>query len=283
MKNHAGRWTPILIALVLLGGHTSAADTSQVAGIFAKKNLVAWCVVPFDAKKRGPKARAKMLHRLGLAKLAYDWRGEHVPTFEEEIQALKEQDIELFAFWGEHEEMFRLFEKHSLTPQVWKTVPSPKKGTQSEKVTAAGRQLLPLARRTERLNCKLGLYNHGGWGGQPENLVAVCRWLREKAAADRVGIVYNFHHGHEHLGTFPKNFKLMVPYLLCTNLNGMTRGGAKILPLGKGKEDLRVLKMIRQSSYQGPIGILDHRQELDAQQSLKQNLDGLETLLRQMK
>ena len=42
------------------------------------------------------------------------------------------------------------------------------------------------------------------------------------------------------------------------------------------------LKMIRDSGYRGPIGILDHRGNLDAEKSLKENLDGLETLLRKL-
>ena len=69
-----------------------------VEKVFAKDNLVAWCIVPFDAKKRGPAERAEMAKRLGFTKIAYDWRGEHVPTFEQEILEYKKRDIEFFAF-----------------------------------------------------------------------------------------------------------------------------------------------------------------------------------------
>ena len=48
-------------------------------GLFERDNLVAWCIVPFDAKKRGPEERAEMLHRLGFLRFAYDWRDEHLP------------------------------------------------------------------------------------------------------------------------------------------------------------------------------------------------------------
>ena len=34
-------------------------------GLLAPTNLVAWCIVPFDTKKRGPEERAEMLERLG--------------------------------------------------------------------------------------------------------------------------------------------------------------------------------------------------------------------------
>ncbi len=248
--------------------------------IFAKDNLVAWCVVPFDAKKRGPVERAEMLRRLGLTKLAYDWRGSHVPTFEQEILALKEQGIEFFAFWGQHEEMFRLFEHFEIAPQVWMTAPSPKDGSHEEKVEAAAKQLLPLVERTRELGCKLGLYNHGGWGGEPQNMAAVCAWLHENADGAHVGIVYNFHHGHAHIEQFPDLFALMKPYLLCVNLNGMNASGEpKILSLGQGQHEKGMLLAIVASGYQGPIGILDHRIEMDTEESLRENLEGLSKLV----
>ena len=46
----------------------------------SRDNLIAWCIVPFDSKKRGPEDRAAMLQKLGFKHFAYDWRGEHIPT-----------------------------------------------------------------------------------------------------------------------------------------------------------------------------------------------------------
>ena len=248
-------------------------------GIFAEDNLAAWCVVPFDAKKRGPAERAEMLGRLGFTKLAYDWRDEHVPTFEQEILALKKQGIEFFAFWGQHEEMFRLFEQYKIAPQVWMTASSPQEGSQEEKVEAAAKQLLPLVERTREMGCKLGLYNHGGWGGEPRNMAAVCAWLQENADGRHVGIVYNFHHGHADIERFSEFFSLMKPYLLCVNLNGMNAdGNPMILPVGQGQHERDMMQTIVDSGYQGPIGILDHRSEMDAEESLRQNLEGLKKL-----
>lgn len=261
----------ILIALTSQG--TSAKD------IFARDNLVAWCIVPFDAAKRDPAQRAEMLKRLGIHKVAYDWRSEHVPTFEQEILEYKKHGLEYFAFWSEHKEAFRLFEKHQLHPQIWKTLRSPQTGTQQEKVAGAAKAMLPLVERTRKMGCKLGLYNHGGWGGEPENMVAVCKWLRDNVKAGHVGIVYNFHHGHDHIDDFTESLELMKPYLLCLNLNGMNDNAKpKILPLGRGQHDLRLLKVVHDSGYQGPIGILDHRNELDAEKSLSENLRGLQKL-----
>jgi len=262
---------------------TAANGPAAGSSVFAKDNLVAWCIVPFDAAKRGPKQRAEMLVRLGIERVAYDWRAQHVPTFEQEILAYQEHGLEYFAFWGWHPSMASLIEKHGIRPQLWITNPSPAADTQEKRVEAAAKALLPRVELAGRLGCKLGLYNHGGWGGEPDNLVAVCRRLREKAGAGHVGIVYNLHHGHGHIDDFAEVLARMKPYLLCLNLNGMNPGGnPKILPIGRGEHDADMLRVILESGYDGPIGILDHRGELDAEKSLRENLDGLKGVLRQI-
>jgi len=269
------------VALMLLAAAMAcrAGEPAAAKSVFAKDNLVAWCIVPFDTKRRGPRERAEMLQRLGIRKLAYDWRGEHVPTFEDEILQLKAHGIEYFAFWAFHPAIVPLIRKHAIAPQFWLTVPSPKDGTQEEKVAAAAKGLLGHVEQTRQLGCKLGLYNHGGWGGEPANMVAVCQWLRANTKADHVGIVYNLHHGHGHIDDFPQALAAMKPYLLCLNLNGMTKGGPKILPIGDGAEDLAIFKAIAQSGYDGPLGIIGHRDDQDAEAVLAANLRGIKKLL----
>ena len=220
-----------------------------------------------------------MLQRLGIRKVAYDWRKEHVPTFEEEILAYKKHDLEYFAFWSWHPDMEPLIARHDIRPQIWVTCPSPQGDTQQARIEACAAELLPHVKRTEKLGCKLGLYNHGGWGGEPANLVAVCQHLREKHNAEHVGIVYNFHHGHGHIEDFADVLRQMQPYLLCLNINGMNDNAQpKILPLGQGKHEKAMLQTILTSGYDGPIGILDHRSDVDAEKSLRENLEGLEEL-----
>ena len=249
-----------------------------------KEQLVAWCIVPFDAKKRTPAERVKMLQGLGLKRCAYDWRKEHIPQFEEEILAYKAGGIEFFAFWNVHESAFALFRKHGIRPQVWKTLPSPKADSQEERVAAAVKMMTPLAEQTREMGCKLGLYNHGGWGGTPENMVAVCEALR-KGGFENVGIVYNFHHGHDHIADFSSALAKLKPYLLCLNLNGMTdpetvkAGSGKILAIGAGKHEAAMIGEVVKSGYSGPIGILDHINSQDAELSLRRNLEGLEKIL----
>src|SRR5437588_2323212 len=75
------------------------AEASSRYDLFARDHLVAWCIVPFDARKRGPEERVAMLERLGIKRFAYDWRAEHLPTFDREVGVLKKKGIELTAVW----------------------------------------------------------------------------------------------------------------------------------------------------------------------------------------
>ncbi len=280
-QNRLGRLLLMCVAALLLA--PPLADCAE-PGLFDRDNLVAWCIVPFDKAKRSPEDRAAMVARMGLGKIAYDWRDEHVAEFEREILAYQKHGIEFFAFWGLHDDAFRLFEKYQLHPQIWVML-TVEGDTQGEKIKNAAERLLPALEKAKRLGCQVGLYNHGGWGGEPENMVAVCEYLREHHGVDNVGIVYNLHHGHGHLDRLPQVLEAMKPWLLCLNLNGMDVAGEsqgrKILPLGVGTEDLRILRIVRDSGYRGPIGILNHTQE-DAEARLLDNLDGLNWLLAQL-
>ncbi len=257
----------------------AGAGAAEPPENFRRENLVAWCIVPFDAAQRGPEARAAMLAELGLKRSAYDWRKQHVPEFEAEILAYREKGIDFFAFWSEHESAFALFERYELRPQIWRTLWTPKVEGEAAKVEAAARGFEALAKRTAEMRCKLGLYNHGGWGGEPANLVAVCERLHAMGY-EHAGIVYNFHHAHGHLENWAAEFERMKPYLLCLNLNGMNDDAQpKILPIGEGKHEAAMIRAVIASGYDGPVGILDHRSEVDAEVALRANLAGLEAVL----
>jgi putative heme-binding domain-containing protein len=282
-------WIFGIIAFLVSQFPARAQDRSTSNGLFARHNLVAWCIVPFDAKKRSPEERAVMLKRLGFTRFAYDWRSEHVSTFDAEMMALKRQGIKLEAFWfpaaldKDAQTILDLLERHRIKTQLWVTMgdPAPQTKAQDDKVAAAARILAPIADRSARIGCTVGLYNHGGWFGEPENQLAVIAHLKRA----NVGIVYNLHHGHQHLARFPALLKSMMPHLLALNLNGMVKDGdrlgKKIVPLGQGDDDLQILKIIRDSGYRGPIGILGHTQD-DAEARLRDNLEGLDWLVGQL-
>lgn len=262
--------------------------------LFARSNLVAWCIVPFDAQRRGPEARARMLENLEVKRLAYDYRAEHIPTFDAELEALARQDIELVAWWfpGELNDEARgiltVLRRHRVRPQLWITgggEPARDAAEQAARVAAEARRVEPIARAAADAGCAVGLYNHGGWFGEPENQVAVIQALQAQGVTN-VGIVYNQHHGHAHLDRFAPLLRLMKPYLIALNLNGMDNRGdeanRKILPLGCGERDLEMLRIIAESGWRGPVGILNHTDE-DAEGRLLDNLEGLDWLVEQLR
>ena len=236
-----------------------------------------------------------MLQRLGFKHFAYDWRTEHIPTFDAEIDALKRHGVSLDAFWvapGELNHESRLIldvlKRHNIKAQLWVILDlgaDRASGPEQERrIESAVAKLRPLADEANKIGCSLALYNHGGWFGEPENQVAIIERLKSLGIRN-VGMVYNLHHGHDHLDRLPALLTLMKPYLLAINLNGMDRGGdkvgRKILPLGQGENDLGLLKTIVASGYNGPIGILGHTMD-DAEARLRDNLDGLDWLLPQL-
>ena len=272
-----------------LGLLTHTVDTlaSDIPDNFQRENLVAWCVAPpWDAAQRGPQERAALVSELGIGRIAYNWSERDPVDFAEEIRQYQGQEIEYFAFWNEHEEAFALFEEEELQPQIWKINPSPQGATQEERVAAAANRMRPFAERAKTMGSPFGLYNHGGWGGEPANLVAVCKELQSQGL-DNVGIVYNFHHGHEHIEGFSDALRLMTPHLLCLNLNGMSDASrvdpknpeTKILPIGSGLHEVAMIQTILQSGYDGPVGIIGHLPRQDVEKSLRDNLNGLEKIL----
>ncbi len=260
----------------------------SIAANFKSENLVPWCTVAFDSKKRTPEQRAQMIIDLGMKRSAYAWRQRHLPEFEREIEAYKAHGIEYFAFFNWHESMEPLIRKHAITPQIWHYMKFKPTGSQEQKVVATALHVKPLVDKTRELGLKFGLYNHGGWTGEPQNMVAVVKHIQESQAdSDHVGIVYNFHHGHGDIADFEARFNSMLPYLLCVNLNGMVKPEfvnektmeSKILTIGTGSHEQQMIKVVVESGYDGPIGVIDHRNELDSEPALQDNIDGLQKLL----
>lgn len=261
------------------------------AEMFKEQNLVAWCIVPFDSQKRTPEQRAQMLDQLGIKRLAYDYRAEHVASFEEEITTMKKHGIEMTAWWfptvlnDEAKLILSLIKKHQIHPQLWVTGggdPAMNEEQTKGFIEAESKRIKEIAIAAQDAGCKVALYNHGGWYGEPENQIR----LIQAIGLPNVGIVYNLHHAHHQLDRLEANLKLMRPHLLAINLNGMEtdgdRTGKKILPIGQGNRDREVLKLIGQLNFDGPVGILNHT-DLDAMTRLKDNLDGLGKLTQELK
>ena len=254
---------------------------------FRSENLVPWCTVAFDSKKRSPEDRAQMIIDLGLKRSAYAWRKRHLPEFEREIEAYRKHGIEYLAFFNWHPSIEPLIRKHGIKPQIWHYMKFKPQGTQVEKIAATAEHLKPLVDKTRELGLKFALYNHGGWTGEPDNMIAIVEHIRKtQPDSDHVGIVYNFHHGHGDIADFEGRFKRMLPYLYCVNLNGMVEPEIvndktlenKILTIGSGKYEQAMIKTVIDSGYSGPIGIIDHRDELDSETALRDNIEGLDKI-----
>src|SRR3954470_4063214 len=150
--SHRPLLTAFLVTTLVAAGAIAGEPAKSDAGIFARQNLVAWCIVPFDAKKRTPEQRAEMLDRIGIHRFAYDWRDEHLPTFEAELAELQKHHIELTAVWfpasldRNARVILDTLKKHRLTPQLWVMAQVEPKGPNDDAVGTAADLIRPVAR-----------------------------------------------------------------------------------------------------------------------------------------
>jgi sugar phosphate isomerase/epimerase len=233
-----------------------------------------------------------MLNELGIKQLAYDWRSKHIPSFEREIETLQKHNIRLAAVWlwiapdstgllgRDNEQVIEIVRKNHVQTDFWVGFDNRyfENLTDDQKLEKASSAVRSIHATLNKMSCKLNLYNHGDWFGEPANEIRV---LEETGLKD-VGIVYNFHHAHQQVKDFPALLNKMLPYLHVVNINGMKIDGPKILPLGAGDQELEMLKTLKASGYHGPIGILGHVENKDVRVVLQGNLNGLKSLLKTM-
>jgi sugar phosphate isomerase/epimerase len=282
----------LTIALMIQLSGCKTHQKESHPDLFSKENLVAWCIVPFDANRRTPEERATMLNELGISQLAYDYRDEHIPYFKEEIGVLKVHGIGLRAVWlwidppegdtlnDASRSILGILEETGTKTELWVSFPPQvfEEGSDEERVDRAVKILTGVLHWADRNGCTIALYNHGDWFGEPENQVRIIKAL----GPDRVRLVYNFHHGHHQVDRFGELMELMLPYLSAININGMKVEGPKIITLGEGDRELEMLKVIAASGYNGSIGILGHTEGEDIRVVLERNLEGLGKLKKEL-
>lgn len=281
----------LLLSIVLFGSCQTRKHKGNT-DVFAKQNLMAWCIVPFDAKHRGPEERAQMLSDLGITKLAYDWREEHIPTFDDELRALNKHGIDLTAFWmtsGNNpqddryiQEIFDFLARNEVSTQIWLLMfgwEGFDELSQRDKVMAMSKPIAYIADRAKELGCEVALYNHGGWFGEPENQIEII----EELDRSNVGIVYNFHHGRWHHDRFSTFFPKMLPHLYALNIGGLQDGVTdRFFRVGQGDVEKEMIRQVWESNYRGPIGILNHDTEEDAEKGLSDEIHGLKRILKEI-
>ena len=283
-----------LVFLLVFSGlsSTTRAQKNRQPTLFERRNLVAWCIVPFDKMKRSPEQRAAMLKELGITQLAYDWRDEHLPTMEEEIRTLKKNNIKLKSVWfwvnggtqrtldPSNDFILKTLKSNDVKTELWLSFNNNFFANLSddEKLRKAVAAIREINNKAKAIGCSLHLYNHGSWFGEPENQVKIIESLGTKD----IGIVYNFHHARHQTNAFPRLLDVMKPYLTTVNINGMKEGGPMIMTVGEGDRELQMLKQLKASGYTGSIGILSHVDDEDAKVVLKRNLEGFKKILKEM-
>ena len=128
-----------------------------------------------------------------------------------------------------------------------------------------------IKKKAEETGCKLAIYNHRGWFGNPHNQLEILKKLNDESLT----MVYNFHHAHEYVAEFPEIVKKIRPYLSYVNLNGVKKEGPEILPIGEGDYEYEMIKNLIDEGYNGPWGILGHIKTEDVQKVLTRNMEGL--------
>lgn len=251
------------------------------------ENIYAWCIVPFDSLERSAEERISMLKRMGINKYAYDWREKHLTSMAEELRLAKMNDIDVIAIWmwiegnrdsvdglnSSNEKVFSIIEKTGYNGQIWVSFNANffENLSDSEAVKKGAEMIAYLSKKANDLDCKIALYNHGDWFGDPKNQIKIIEALPN----EDLGLVYNFHHAHNQIEAFPELVTMMLPYLWYVNLNGLRKEGAKILTIGKGDYEMGMIDLLMEKGYKGDYGILGHVEDADVETILKANLDGL--------
>ncbi|TNF45099.1 MAG: AP endonuclease [Bacteroidetes bacterium] len=278
----------ILLSAILLFGIVSCNSNHAVKPDM--ENYFAWCIVPFDNQNRTPEQRIEMLKRLGFVSYAYDWREKHLPEMAREINLAAENGIKMNAVWmwidksdsigklsQNNQKVLQTLDETGLKTQIWISFPEDyfDEMGDDERFDKASEMVGFLSDEATQRGCKIGLYNHGGWFGNPDNLVKIIEMLPEK----EVGIIFNFHHAHDLLSDYENMVKNMMPYLWAVNLNGMNPGGPKILPVGSGEKEAEMISILKENGFSGPFGILGHVEDADVETVLKGNLEGLKKVI----
>ena len=254
---------------------------------FTQDNVIPWCIVAFDSLERSPQARMEMLKDLGFNQYAYDWRDRHLDEMADELNMARDYGIEVYSVWlwlnadqdtiGDlspaNERIFEILKSTNQKTTIWMSISENYfNGLEHDQSLEKAVDMVKyISEKANTLGCDVGLYNHNGWFGEPKNQVEIIKALPQY----NLSIVYNFHHGHQHMANFQELAKIMKPYLSVVNLNGMREEGPKIMDIGKGNREKEMIEILAQEGFKGPWGILGHLEDEDIEKVIKRNYQGL--------
>lgn len=275
-----------------------SAAQARPSPLWNHDNVVACVVNHFDAKARNPEEMAQMFNRLGITKLAYNWRENDVANFDNVIDSMEKHHIQIVAWvlYGSGNAHTQLildtFKKHGIHPQLWieetgqgrelaDVQVSPEQ--QRQKIKDQADKIQALSKISKPYGTKIVLYNHNGWLGMEENQIAVIDELKKRGVKD-VGMVYNFTHArdkvHDDSKVFATLWPKMKPHIVEVNITGMAMDGTVLYP-SQGDSELEMMGIIQKSGWKGPVGITAEKGG-DAEVTLKNYLVGLDWLAREL-
>jgi sugar phosphate isomerase/epimerase len=282
-------------------------------------------------RESDPRSRARLLRDLGFRRFAYAWAGTSpflhwwrhasIPTLDEELDALREADIELFAAWFPYDpgdaqagEMLAAFARHDVRPRLWvmqsmSAWPTTAEGwaalqaegdtasrlygstfahsdeEQQEKLAAETSRIRGLARMGAEHGCEVSLYNHHGWSGLTENQVAIIEKLASEGEP-RVSIVYTFSHArdgyNDDTADFEPVWSRIRPHVDAINIGGTFHGGRVTYP-GHFDRELEMMRVIEASGWTGPVAVKTiHGSQESLRETLTNSLRGIEWCAREL-
>ncbi|WP_084079348.1 phosphotransferase [Demequina sp. NBRC 110057] len=292
-------------AIVRPGHERDEACHAHGDACHERARIAAARIVAYDLPDRTPTQRARMLHRMGLTRIVWDWREEHTLAFHEELDALAAHDVTVTGLWcpmplPADDSELGLIDPHvrvhldemtrrGLTPDLWTCVEFGDEGrperlgtwVQREQVTRVASHLEPLTRRAADAGMRVALTNHLGWFGEPENQIEVIEELAGRGLTN-VGLAYQLQHGHSHVDRFDSLMETMRPHLLSLALSGVdadaVETGRKILPWGAGRLDRRLAHAVMRSGWHGQLAVQGHSAD-DAHDRLLDSIEGVEWMI----
>jgi hypothetical protein len=248
-----------------------------------------------------------MLRRIGLRKIVWDWRDEHLSAFDSELDALRQYEVELSGMWTplpmpsyeepDYATRFGLVPtaiktliteaaRRGFAPDLWTQIGFGQPGAPvplSERVhrvevDRAADHLAGLARLARGHGMCVVLTNHGGWAGEPRTLVDVVKELARRGLGN-VGIGFRLQHAHHLIADLDHHLRTMDEHLVALMLSGADAGaeltGRVILPFGAGSRDRWVTHALLESGWRGQLVVHAVGQD-DSEARLLDSLDGWE-------
>ena len=284
--------------------HTTVPAWAQRSAIGAS-HLVAHDAVPRTALER-----ATMLREIGLSRIVWDWREEHIDSFDAELDALRLAGVHLAGMWTplpmpalEEPDYASRFgtvparlkyliteaARRGLSPDLWTQISFGTPGAplalspevHRSEVQRTADHLMGIARLARGHGMCLMLTNHGGWAGQPQTLVDVVRELEARGLSN-VGIGLRLHHAHHLIPDLDRHVAALGDYLAAVMLSGADAGaelsGRVVLPFGAGSRDRWVTHVLMESGWQGQLLVHAVGRD-DARARLLDSLEGWEWAL----